>query len=131
LRILLIVAGVLNIISGIGAIGDAKFFIANQKYIISSLHIWGWVTLVLGVLELLAGFSLCSGGDFGRWVGSSLPHSPRSVRCCRSPATRSGRCASSPRRSSSSTSWPIQRWRRQQRLQPNAPTGPRERRTTP
>jgi hypothetical protein len=66
---LLIVAGVLNIIWGIGAIGDAKFFVANQKYIISSLHTWGWVTLILGALELVAGFSLFAGGSFGRWVG--------------------------------------------------------------
>ena len=66
---LLLIAGVLNVIWGIGAIGDAKFFIANQKYIISSLHTWGWVTLILGVLELVAGFSLFSGGGFGRWVG--------------------------------------------------------------
>jgi hypothetical protein len=66
---LLLIAGVLNIIWGIAAIGDAKFFIANQKYIISSLHTWGWVTLILGVLELAAGFSLFSGGGFGRWVG--------------------------------------------------------------
>ena len=67
--ILLIVAGALNIIWGIGAIGDAKFFIEGQKYIISSLHTWGWVTLILGVLELVAGFSLFAGGGFGRWVG--------------------------------------------------------------
>ena len=67
--ILLVVAGVLNIIWGIGAIGDAKFFVANQKYIISSLHTWGWVTLILGVVELVAGLSLFSGGGFGRWVG--------------------------------------------------------------
>ena len=66
---LLLIAGVLNIIWGIGAIGDAKFFIANQKYIVSSLHTWGWVTLILGVIELIAGFSLFSGGGFGRWVG--------------------------------------------------------------
>ena len=66
---LLLLAGVLNIIWGIAAIGDAKFFIANQKYIISSLHTWGWVTLILGVLQLAAGFSLFSGGGFGRWVG--------------------------------------------------------------
>ena len=66
---LLLIAGVLNVIWGIAAIGDAKFFIANQKYIISSLHTWGWVTLILGVIELIAGFSLFSGGGFGRWVG--------------------------------------------------------------
>ena len=67
--ILLLVAGVLNIIWGIGAISDAKFFVAGQKYIIGSLHSWGWVTLILGVIELIAGLSLFSGGGFGRWVG--------------------------------------------------------------
>jgi hypothetical protein len=67
--ILLLVAGCLNVIWGIAAISDAKFFIANQKYIISSLHFWGWVTLLIGILEIVAGFSLFSGGGFGRWVG--------------------------------------------------------------
>jgi hypothetical protein len=67
--ILLFIVGVLNIIWGIAAIGDSKFFIADQKYIISSLHTWGWVTLILGVVELVAGYSLFSGGGFGRWVG--------------------------------------------------------------
>lgn len=67
--ILLLVAGVLNIIYGIAAIGDSKFFTANATYIVSSLHTWGWVTLILGVLELIAAFSLFSGGEFGRWFG--------------------------------------------------------------
>jgi hypothetical protein len=67
--VLLLIVGVLNVVWGIAAIGDSKFFIADQKYIVSSLHTWGWVTLVLGVVELIAGFSLFSGGGFGRWVG--------------------------------------------------------------
>ena len=66
---LLLLAGVLNIIWGIAAIGDSKFFVADQKYIISSLHTWGWITLILGVLQMLAAFSLASGGGFGRWFG--------------------------------------------------------------
>jgi hypothetical protein len=67
--ILLLVAGVLNLIWGIEAVSDAKFFVAGQKYIIGSLDSWGWVTLILGVIELIAGLSLLSGGSFGRWVG--------------------------------------------------------------
>ena len=66
---LLLIAAVLNIIWGIAAIGDASFFVADQTYIISSLHTWGWVTLILGVLQGVAGFSLLAGGGFGRWVG--------------------------------------------------------------
>jgi hypothetical protein len=67
--VLLLVAGVLNIIYGIAAIGDSKFFTENGTYIISGLHTWGWVTLILGVLELFAAFSLFSGGNLGRVVG--------------------------------------------------------------
>jgi hypothetical protein len=67
--VLLIVAGILNIIYGIAAIGDSKFFTANATYIISGLHTWGWITLILGVLEMIAAFSLFTGGEFGRWFG--------------------------------------------------------------
>src|SRR5262249_48195632 len=67
--VLLLIAGVLNIIWGIAAIGDSKFFAPNATYIISGLHTWGWITLIIGVLELIAAFSLWSGGEFGRWFG--------------------------------------------------------------
>jgi hypothetical protein len=67
--ILLSVAGILNVIWGIAAIGDARFFIEDQKYILSNLSTWGWVTLIIGVVQLVAAFSLFSGGGFGRWVG--------------------------------------------------------------
>ena len=66
---LLLIGGVLNIIWGIAAISDARFFLAEQEFIISSLHTWGWITLILGVLQLVAAFSLYSGGGFGRWFG--------------------------------------------------------------
>jgi uncharacterized membrane protein HdeD (DUF308 family) len=67
--ILLIVTGLLNIIWGIAAIGDAKFFTEHGTFIISSLHFWGWVTLLIGIVEMVAAFSLFSGGEFGRWIG--------------------------------------------------------------
>ncbi len=67
--IMLAIAGTLNIIWGIGAVSDAKFFVAGQKYIISSLHTWGWITLIIGAVELIAAFSLFGGGGFGRWIG--------------------------------------------------------------
>jgi hypothetical protein len=66
---LLLIAGVLNIIFGIAAIGDSKFFVQDQKYILSNLNTWGWITLILGLLQLLAAFSLWSGGLYGRIFG--------------------------------------------------------------
>jgi hypothetical protein len=67
--VLLLISGVLNVIYGIAAIGDSKFFINDQKFILSGLHTWGWVSLILGVLLLFAAFSLWSGGIYGRVVG--------------------------------------------------------------
>ena len=67
--ILLLISGVLNIIWGIAAIGESHFFVLETHYILSSLNTWGWITLILGVLELIAAFSLFSGGSFGRWFG--------------------------------------------------------------
>jgi hypothetical protein len=67
--ILLLIAGTLNVIWGIAAIGNSHFFTSNAHYVVSSLRTWGWITLILGVLELIAGFSLFAGGSFGRWFG--------------------------------------------------------------
>jgi hypothetical protein len=67
--VLLMVGGVLNIIYGIAAIGNANFFVHNTHYVFGSLKTWGWVTLILGILEVLASVSLFQGGTFGRFFG--------------------------------------------------------------
>jgi hypothetical protein len=67
--IMLLIAGVLNVIYGIAAIGDSRFFIDDQKYILSNLHTWGWVTLIIGALQVGAAFSIWGGNQFGRWFG--------------------------------------------------------------
>src|SRR5271170_8107246 len=68
--ILLSIAGVLNIIWGIAAISESHFVtVSGATYVFSSLKTWGWITLILGVLEILAAMSLFSGGGFGRWFG--------------------------------------------------------------
>ena len=67
--VLLLIGGVLNIIYGIAAISNSNFFVHNTKYVFGDLKTWGWVTLILGVIELLAAASLFGGGGFGRWFG--------------------------------------------------------------
>jgi hypothetical protein len=67
--ILLLIAGVLNVIYGIGAISDAHFYAGDTRYVIGSLHAWGWITVLLGIFELFAGISLLKGDTFGRIVG--------------------------------------------------------------
>ncbi len=68
--ILLLIAGVLNVIYGIAAISEAHFFTdSGTHFVFSSLNTWGWITVVLGVIELTGGFSLLSGNAYGRVIG--------------------------------------------------------------
>ena len=70
--IMLMIVGVLNVIYGIAAIGDSSFFVHNTKYIVSGLNTWGWLTLILGVLQVLAALSIWQGGEFGRFFGIAV-----------------------------------------------------------
>lgn len=67
--ILLFVSGALNIIYGIAALSDSRFFTENAVLIATNLNTYGWVTLVIGIIQLTAAFSLFVGGAWGRFVG--------------------------------------------------------------
>ena len=67
--VLLMVGGVLNVVYGIAAIGNSSFFVHNTHYVFSNLKTWGWITLILGILEIVASLSLIGGGAYGRWFG--------------------------------------------------------------
>jgi hypothetical protein len=72
---LLLIAGTLNIIYGIGALDDANIFVNDKRYIFTNLNTMGWVLIVLGLIQLTGGFSLLAGNTWGRVVaiaGASL-----------------------------------------------------------
>jgi hypothetical protein len=63
---LLLILGFLNIIYGIGALDDANIFVNDTRFILSNLNTLGWVLIILGIVQLSAGFSLMSGNAYGR-----------------------------------------------------------------
>ena len=67
--VLLVIAGTLNIIYGIGALDDANIFVNDKRYIFTNLNTMGWILIVLGVIQLSGGFSLMSGSTYGRIIG--------------------------------------------------------------
>jgi hypothetical protein len=67
--IMLMLVGVLNVIWGIAAIGNSSFFVNDQKYMLGNLNTWGWVTLILGAVQVGAAYSIWAGSQFGRWFG--------------------------------------------------------------
>jgi hypothetical protein len=67
--VLLLIAGTLNIIYGIGALDSANIFTNDTRYIFTDLNTMGWVLIVLGIIQLTGGFSLLSGNTYGRVIG--------------------------------------------------------------
>jgi hypothetical protein len=67
--VLLLIAGTLNIIYGIGALDKANIYANDTRYIFSNLNTMGWVLIALGVVQLTGGFSLMAGNTYGRVIG--------------------------------------------------------------
>jgi hypothetical protein len=65
---LLLIAGMLNIIYGIGALDSANIFTGESRYILSDLNTLGWVMIVLGIIQLTGSFSLFAGNAYGRVI---------------------------------------------------------------
>jgi hypothetical protein len=64
--VMILIAGVLNVIWGIGG---SRVFVNGHLFIFSNLHAWGWIILIIGVIQIIAAFSIWAGGEFGRWIG--------------------------------------------------------------
>jgi hypothetical protein len=67
--VMLLVVGTMNTIGGIAAIDDANFYVANAHYVFSDLSTWGWIILITGVAQVLAGFGVLARNQFARWLG--------------------------------------------------------------
>ena len=70
--ILLVVVGCFNLIYGIAAIANAHVFTANAHYVFGSLRTWGWITLILGALQLLAAAGVLAGNQLARWFAVAV-----------------------------------------------------------
>jgi len=66
---LLLIVGILNIIYGIGSVGDANALVGDTRLVFTNLHTYGWVLIILGVIQLAGGLSLLGGNAFGRVLG--------------------------------------------------------------
>ena len=68
--IMLMIVGFLNLIYGIAALDDSAYFNGDARYVIfDDLNTWGWFYLIIGVLQLIAAFSIWNKGAYGRLIG--------------------------------------------------------------
>jgi hypothetical protein len=68
--VLLFLAGVINVIYGIGALAGARVFVGETRFILENVNALGWVLIILGVIQLTGGASLMSGAAYGRVIGT-------------------------------------------------------------
>ncbi len=67
---MIMIAGFLNFVYGIAAIDNSTFFSDEGRYVVfTDLNTWGWILLIVGVLQLIAAFSIWNRHAYGRIIG--------------------------------------------------------------
>jgi hypothetical protein len=65
---LLIVMGSINFIEGlIAAIRKEYYVLTSNQIIVFDMTTWGWLTLIWGIVLILAGLALWRGASWARW----------------------------------------------------------------
>jgi hypothetical protein len=70
--VLLAIVGFFNLIYGIAAIANSHVFVANAHYVFGNLRTWGWITLILAALQLLAAAGVLAGNQLARWFAVAV-----------------------------------------------------------
>ncbi len=83
--VVLVIVGFFNAVLGITMIaGDNIYVTARDSgtVVIGNVNGWGWVILILGIFEVLAGFGVLARSQLSRWFGifmatlAALAHLP-------------------------------------------------------
>jgi hypothetical protein len=70
--VLLLIIAFFNMLYGIAAIANSHVFVANAHYVIGDLRAWGWVALILSVLQLVAAGGILMGNQLARWFAVAV-----------------------------------------------------------
>jgi hypothetical protein len=66
--LLMVIIGSLDFFQGlIAVIRDEYYVLTPEQIIVFDLTTWGWITLLWGVVVVLAGLGLLSGAGWARW----------------------------------------------------------------
>jgi hypothetical protein len=70
--VLLLIAGFFNMIYGIAAIANSHVFTAHAHYVFGNLRTWGWITLIISILQLAAAAGVMTGNQVARWYAVAV-----------------------------------------------------------
>jgi hypothetical protein len=70
---MMMLVGTLHAIAGLAAIFKNEFFVVTeQSLLVFNFRTWGWISLILGVIILMAGLELLRGATWARVVAVVL-----------------------------------------------------------
>ena len=64
--------GAFNVIGGLGALFRDEVFIAGNEVLVADVTAWGWLLLLVGLLQLAVGVGIFRGRSWGRLLGVLL-----------------------------------------------------------
>jgi hypothetical protein len=65
----LAIAGIMNVFAGAAGIDHSRTLAGDAHFVFGNVRTWGWILLVLGILQIWAAFAVFVGSQFFRWFG--------------------------------------------------------------
>lgn len=66
---MVLLLGLLNLFYAISVIAGSEIFITEAAWLVGDARPWGWLMLIVAMIQLSAPISIWLGGRWGQWVG--------------------------------------------------------------
>ena len=63
---------IMNLIHGIAAVSDSKFFVGEVEFVLGGLKSWGWVLILVAIAQGAASLAIAGQLAGARWVGVGI-----------------------------------------------------------
>jgi len=70
--VVLFVTGCFNLVQGIAAAAGSQVFRTHPHFVFANLTTWGWVTAILGALQLVAAAGVLAASQLFRWFAVAV-----------------------------------------------------------
>jgi hypothetical protein len=70
--VMLAMLATLNFIDGIAAVSNSTFFVDDAKFILSGLNTWGWVLILVSLVQAVTAFGVWARWAGVRWIGVAI-----------------------------------------------------------
>jgi hypothetical protein len=65
-------AGIIGVIHGIVTATKSSFYVSGSRYVFSGPSTWGWIMIIVGVITIIASFSVFRGAQWARFYGIGI-----------------------------------------------------------